>query len=58
MAEPVYLLDFRRMTVEKIANPQPPCGIDTAARELPGGARQAGLTFATRASEPVNEEQE
>jgi hypothetical protein len=58
MAEPVYALDFRRMTVEKIADPTPPGGIDTDASELPEGARQAGITFAVRGSEPVPEDQE
>ena len=57
MAEPIYLLDFRRMTVEKIAEPKPPGGIDTGAPELPEGARQAEITFAC-GSEPVPEDQE
>ena len=35
MPEPVYLLDFRRMTVEKIDDPTPPAGLDTGAMKLP-----------------------
>jgi hypothetical protein len=58
MAEPIYLLDLRRMTVEKIADPKSPGGIDTGAPELPEGARQEGITFAVRGSEPVPEDQE
>jgi hypothetical protein len=58
MAEPFYLPDFRRMTVEKIADPKPPRGIDTGAPEVPEGARQAGITFVVRGSEPAPEDQE
>jgi hypothetical protein len=55
MAEPIYLLDFRRMTVEEIADPTPPGGIDAGA---PEGTRKAGITFAVGGSEPVAENQE
>ena len=58
MAEPMYVLDFRRMSVEKIADPKPPRGIDTGAPEVPEDARQAGITFAVRGSEPVPENHE
>ena len=58
MAEPMYLPDFWRMTVEKIADPRLPRGIDTGAPEVPEDARQAGITFAVRRSEPVPENQE
>ena len=46
MAEPMYLLDFRRMTVEKIADPELPSESDKGAPELPEGARQPAITFA------------
>ena len=58
MAEPMYLLDFRRMTVELIADPESPGRIDMGAPELPEGARRAGITFAVSGSEPVPEDQE
>jgi hypothetical protein len=59
MAEPIYLLDFRRMTVEEIVDPMPPGGIDARAPELPDGTCKAGITFAVRGSvEPVAKDQE
>jgi hypothetical protein len=58
MTESIYLLDFRRMTVEKIADPKSPGGIDAGAPALPEGTRQAGITFTVGGSEPVPENQE
>jgi hypothetical protein len=58
MAEPIYLLDFRRMTVEEIADPTPPGGIDAGAPEVPESTRKAGITFAVGGSERVAEDQE
>jgi len=55
MARTFYLLDFRRMTVEKIVDPKPLGGIDTGAPKSPEGALQAEITFG---SEPVSEDQE
>jgi hypothetical protein len=55
--EPTYLMDFRRMSVEKIADPTPPDGIDTSAPEVPEGTRRAGITFAVRGSEPAPEDE-
>ena len=52
------LLDFARMTVEKIADPKPPGSIETGAPELPEGVRPARIMFAARGSEPVSEAQE
>ena len=58
MPEPMYLLDFRRMTVQKIDDPKPPAGIDTGALEVPDDVRVAGITFAVCGSEPVAEDEE
>jgi hypothetical protein len=58
MAEPIYLLDFRRMTVEEIADATPPAGIAARAPEPPEGTRTAGITFAVRGSEPVAKDHE
>ncbi len=58
MREPMYLLDFRRMSVEKIERPQPPTGIEIGALEVPDAARSADITFAVCGSIPVSEEEE
>jgi hypothetical protein len=58
MAEPMYLLDFLRMTVEKIDDPEPPAGIDTGAVDVPEDARNAEITFAVCGSQPVSEDEE
>jgi hypothetical protein len=56
MPEPMYLLDFRRMVVEKIEDPKPPLDIGVLeAREDP---RNVGITFATLGSVPANDDQE
>jgi hypothetical protein len=56
MAEPMYLLDFLNMTVEKIDDPEPPAGIDTGALDRPEDARNAGITFAVGGSLSEDEE--
>jgi hypothetical protein len=58
MPEPMYLLDFRRMTVEKIDDPEAPPGIDTSALDVPEDARNAGITFAACGTRPVSEDEE
>ncbi|MGO9903252.1 MAG: hypothetical protein ACLP0J_27010 [Solirubrobacteraceae bacterium] len=58
MHEPMYLLDFRRMSVERIDHPKPPAGIDTAALDLPEDVRSAEITFAVCGSEPASENKE
>jgi hypothetical protein len=58
MPEPMYLLDFRRMTVEKIDDPKAPAGIDTGALDVPEDARNAGITFAACGTQPVSEDEE
>src|SRR4051812_25544096 len=58
MAESMYLLDFQRMTVEKIDDPKPPPGIDTGALDVPEHVRNAEITFAACGSEPVPEDEE
>jgi hypothetical protein len=58
MAEPMYLLDFRRMIVEQIDDPEPPAGIDTGALDVPEDARNAGITLAVCGSQPVSEDEE
>jgi hypothetical protein len=58
MAEPMYLLDFLSMTVEKIDDPQPPAGIDTGGLDWPEDARNAGITFAVGGSQPLTEDEE
>jgi hypothetical protein len=52
MAEPVYVLDFRRMTVEQITDPKAPGGFEASAPETP-----EGITFTVRGSVPVPEDQ-
>jgi hypothetical protein len=54
----MYLLDFRRMSVEKIDHPAPPAGIDTGALDVPQDARSAEITFAVCGSEPTSEDEE
>lgn len=58
MREPMYLLDFRRMSVERIDNPEPPAGIDTGALDVPEDARSAEITFAVCGSTPASEDEE
>jgi hypothetical protein len=58
MAEPMYLLDFLSMTVEKIDDPEPPAGIDIGALDRPEDARNAGITFAVGGSQPLSEDEE
>jgi hypothetical protein len=58
MREPMYLLDFRRMSVERIDHPEPPVGIDTAALDVPEDARSAEITFAVCGLEPASENEE
>jgi hypothetical protein len=55
MREPMYLLDFRRMSVEKIDHPEPPAGIDIGALAVPEAARSAEITFAVCGSTPALE---
>ena len=58
MREPMYLLDFRRMSVEKIDRPEPPAGIDTGVLGAPQDARSPEITFAVCGSEPTSEDEE
>ena len=51
MAEPIYVLDFRRMTVEQITDPPPPDGLGTSTPQPPHG-----ITFAVRGSAPLPED--
>jgi hypothetical protein len=46
VAEPMYLLNFRRMIVEKIEEPKPPPGYRSAMPPAPEDPRNAGITFA------------
>jgi hypothetical protein len=54
----MYLLDFRRMSVERIDHPEPPAGIDTGAMDVPEDARSAEITFAVCGSTPASEDEE
>jgi hypothetical protein len=45
MTDPMYLLDFRRMTVEKIDDPKPPSPADESLCV-------AGITFAALGTPP------
>ena len=58
MPEPMYLLDFRRMRVERIDDPEPPAGIDTGSLGLPEDARSTKITFAVCGSTPGSEDEE
>jgi hypothetical protein len=52
MTDPMYLLDFRRMTVEKIDDPKPPPGFRSGVLEPPTDSRNVGITFAALGSPP------
>jgi hypothetical protein len=58
MADPMYLLDFRRMSVEKVDDPKPPPGL--GSRTLPAAAdtRNVGITFAALGSPPRRDDDE
>ena len=58
MPEPMYLLDFRRMVVEKIEDPKPPRGLDIGVLEAREDPRNVGITFATLGSVPANDDEE
>ena len=58
MPEPMYLLDFRRMRVQRIDDPEPPAGIDTGSLDVPEGARSAEITFAVCGSTPASEDED
>lgn len=58
MEESMYLLDFRRMRVEKIVHPEPPAGIDIGTLDVGKYARSAEITFTASGSRPVAEDEE
>jgi hypothetical protein len=58
MPEPMYLLDFRHMSVERVDHPEPPAGIDTGELDVPEDGRSAEITFAVCGSTPASEHEE
>lgn len=50
MTQAMYLLDFRRMTVEEIENPEPPPGFRSGTMPAADDPRNAGVTFAVLGS--------